>query len=68
MRNKRGWPVFDFQPDRGKSIRADFTRTCEVMGVEVKGLASEFNAIKTAIDKEKKSYDFYQRQGKNATY
>jgi len=68
IQKKKGWPATDFQPDRGKRLRELFTRTCEVTGVNVKTVATEFDAIKTAIDKEKKSYDFYNRQSQNATF
>ena len=38
------------------------------IGVNVKAGGTELDAIKTAIDKEKKSYDFYEHQCQNATY
>jgi len=68
LQKRKGWPATDFQPDTGKRLRELFTRTCEVIGVNVKSVATEFEAINTAIDKEKKSYDFYNRQSENATY
>jgi rubrerythrin len=68
IQKRKGWPVTDFQPDGGKRLRALFARTCEAIGVNVKALATEFDAIKVAIDKEKKSYDFYNHQSQNATY
>jgi rubrerythrin len=68
MQEKKGWPATEFQPDRGEKLRALFTGTCEVIGVNVKAVATEFDAINTAIDKEKKSFDFYERQSQNATY
>jgi len=68
MQERKGWPATDFRPDKGKKLRALFSGTCEVIGVNVKAAATEFDAINTAIDKEKKSYDFYNRQSQNATY
>jgi rubrerythrin len=68
MQEKKGWPVTNFKPDKGKKLRALFTGTCEIIGVNVKAVATEFDAINTAIDKEKKSYDFYEHQSQNATY
>ncbi len=38
------------------------------MGVNISSNPSELDAVKIAIDKEKKSYDFYERQVINATY
>jgi rubrerythrin len=66
IQKREGWPATDFQPDRGKRLRELFTVTCEATGVNVKAVAAESDAIKAAIDKEKKSYDFYFRQSQNA--
>lgn len=68
IRGERSWPKIDLLPDRGKGLRDLFVKTCEMIGVNVKGLATEFDAIKTAMDKENKSYDFYKRQSEAATY
>jgi len=68
MQESEGWPATDFKPDKGKKLRALFAGTCELIGVNVKAGATELGAIKTAIDKEKKSYDFYEYQSQNATY
>lgn len=37
-------------------------------GCHPSGNPRELDAVKIAIDKEKKSYDFYERQVTNATY
>ncbi len=68
VRSKKAWPMTDFQPDGGKGLRTIFARVSEEIGSNVKALATEFDAIKTAMDMENKTYDFYKRQGKNATY
>lgn len=68
IRGKKAWPVTDFRPDGGKKLRTIFAQTCEVIGIEVKAPVTELDIIKTAIDKENKSFDFYKRQGKDATY
>ena len=68
IQKREVWPSIDFKPDRGKKLRELFTVACEVTGVNVKAAATEIDAINSAIDKEKKSYDFYERQGQNATY
>ncbi len=38
------------------------------MGPNVKALATELDAIQTAMDMENKTHDFYKSQGKDATY
>ena len=68
IRNKKGWPVVDFQPDGGKTLRTVFARASEGIGPKLKALATELAAVKTAREMEAKTYDFYQSQGKKATY
>ena len=68
MQKKKGWPTIELKPDEVKRLRELFGATCEVIGVNVKAAAPELDAINMAIDKEKKSYDFYNRQSQNSTY
>jgi rubrerythrin len=68
IQKREGWPANGFQPDKGKRLRKLFAATCEVTGVNVKAEAAELDAINTAINKEKKSYDFYHQQSQNATF
>ena len=68
MQKKKGWPAINFRPDRGKNLRALFAGTCKITGVNVKAVVTEIDAINTAINKEKKSYDFYKLQSQNAIY
>ena len=67
IRNKKAWPVTDFQPDRGKRLRTIFATAAEEIGTKVKTADTELEAVQTAMDMENKSCDFYQRQGKDAT-
>ena len=68
IRNKRAWPRTDFQPDGGRRLRTIFARATEEIGVDVKAPATELDAVKTAMDMENKTYDFYKSQGENAAY
>jgi len=68
IQKRRGWPATDFQPDKGKRLRALFARTCQAIGVNVKALPAELDVITAAIDKEKKSFDLYNHQSQKATY
>ena len=68
IRNKKAWPVADFQPDGGKRLRTIFARAVEEMGSNVKAPATELDAVQTATDMEIKTSDFYKSQGGNATY
>ena len=68
IRDKKAWPVTDFQPDGGKRLRTIFARSTEEMSSDIKALATEIDTIQTAIDMENKTYDFYKSQGENAAY
>ncbi len=68
IRSKKAWPVSDFQPDGGKRLRTIFARATEEIGPNVKALATELDAIQTAINMENKTYDFYKSQGRDASY
>ena len=68
IQKKKGWPVTKFQRDRGKKLRDLFAQTCELVGVNAKALSGELDVIREALDKEKKSYDFYNHQFQSATY
>ena len=68
IRNKKAWPVTDFQPDGGQRLRTIFVRATEGMSSDIKSLATEIDAIQTAMDMENKTYDFYKSQGENAAY
>ncbi len=38
------------------------------MDSNIKSLATEFDAVQTAMNMENKTHDFYKSQGENATY
>jgi rubrerythrin len=68
IRNTKAWPVTDFQPDGGKRLRTIFARATEAIGSNIKALATELDAIQTAMGMENETYDFYKRQGESATH
>ncbi len=68
IRDKKAWPTTDFQPDGGKRLRTIFARATEEIGSGIKAPATELDAIQTAMDMENKTYDYYTRQGGNATH
>ena len=68
IRSRKAWPVSDFQPDGGKRLRTIFAKTTEEMGSNIKSLATELDAVQTAMSMENKTYDFYKSQGGSATY
>jgi len=68
IRNRKDWPLTDFQPDGGKRLRTIFARATEEIGSNVKAPATELDAIQTAMDMENKTCDFYKSQGGNTIY
>ena len=68
IRDKEAWPALGFQPDRGKRLRTVFAQALEEIGSDVKTLATELDAVQTAMDMENKTYDFYKGRSENATY
>ena len=68
IRSQKAWPKTDFQPDGGRRLRTLFIQTGESLGFAIKAPATELDAVQTAMDLENKTYDFYNTQGKKATY
>jgi len=68
MLKGRGWPSIELKPDKSRDIRDTLVKTCTMLGVNVSGTSSELDAVQVAIDKEKKSYDFYEHQASIAAY
>ena len=68
LRDKKGWPVTDFKPDGGKGLRTIFATANEERASEVKAQATELDSVKTAMDMENKTYDYYKDQSQTATY
>jgi len=68
IRKGRAWPAIDLRSDKARDIQNTLVKTCEALGVNISSNPTELDAVKIAIDKEKKSYDFYECQVTNATY
>jgi len=68
FQSKNSWPEIDFQPDGGRGLRTIFGRAIETMGENAKTLATELDAVQTAMNMESKSYDFYKVQSRNTTH
>jgi rubrerythrin len=67
IRDKKSWPVIDFRPSWGQKLRTIFATETEKMATGVKAPESELEAVKTAMEMENKTYDYYKNQGKAAT-
>jgi len=68
VRQGKGWPEIDLMEYSSKDIRKNLYKACALLGVNVDSSSNELDAVQVAIDKEKKSYDFYEHQARNAAY
>ena len=68
INSKKAWSVTDFKLDKGKRLRTIFARATEEIGANVKALATELAAVKTAMEMENKTLDFYKNQARSAIY
>jgi rubrerythrin len=68
LEDKKGWPATGFEPDGGEGLRTIFAGATEEAAPEVRTKASELDAVKTAMDMENRTYDYYKRQSQTATY
>jgi rubrerythrin len=68
IKEKKGWPKVDFEPDGGRTLRTIFARATAEMGSGVKGLKTELEAVETAMTMENKTFDYYTRQGSEAKH
>jgi rubrerythrin len=65
---KKSWPEKAFKGDGGRGLRTIFARALEAMDKDVKAIATELDAIQTAMAMENKTYDFYKSRSGKAVY
>ena len=68
LRSKKAWPKTDFQPARGKRLRTIFAQATETVDSDIKVLATELDAVKSAMDMETKTRDYYKSQSQTALW
>lgn len=68
IRDKQAWPTTDFQPDGGQGLRTIFAQATATSSPGKKALATELDAVQTAMAMENKTYDYYTRQEEIATH
>jgi rubrerythrin len=65
---QKSWPEKAYQGDGGRGLRTIFARALETMEGDVNSIATELEAIQTAMAMENKTYDFYKSRSEQATY
>jgi rubrerythrin len=64
LQANKAWPKVEFTPHGGKELKTLFAIASE----NVKSTDSELAAIRTAMDMENKTHDFYQEQARLASF
>jgi len=70
IQTRKNWPErSDFKPDAARTLKTIFAEEAQKTGAKAKkGLATELEAVQTAINMEAKTYDFYKACGKSGTH
>ncbi len=64
----KSWPEVEIPTDRGEQLRTLFAQASETVGTATTPVASELDAVRTAMAMENRSYDFYQDRARKARY
>jgi rubrerythrin len=68
IKNKKVWPDIKYRGDGGQAIRTVFAEALENMDKNTKSIEAELDAIRTGMDMENKTLDFYNKRSKQASY
>ena len=64
IKSKRGWPDLKYRGDGGQGLRTIFAVALEKMKSHTPALKEELDAVKTGMDLENKTLDFYNARSK----
>ena len=64
IKSKKGWPDVKYQGDGGRGLKTLFAEAIANMDKNTKSIKAELDAIKTAMDMENKTLDFYKARSK----
>jgi len=68
LKNKKGWPDIKYRGDGGQALRTVFAEALENMDKKTTSIEVELEAIRTGMDMENKTLDFYNRRSKQTSY
>jgi rubrerythrin len=68
INTRKSWPEKAYKGDGGRGLRTIFARALEAMDKNVEAIATELEAIQTAMAMENKTYDFYRSRSGQAHY
>jgi rubrerythrin len=67
LKRGQGWPDVEPPSEKGKKLKSLFREATRALGSKLKVPESELEAIKVALDMEKKSYDLYHSRSEEST-
>lgn len=68
VRNKKGWPEIEFHTGAVAGLKTIVAQATGKITARPEALTTELDAVKTAMDMENKTFDFYKVQSKVAGY
>jgi rubrerythrin len=68
LRQKNSWPNVKLESTGRQQLKTLFAQQVERLGTDVTPLATELEAVDTAMDMENKTYDFYKARSRSATF
>ncbi len=68
LKKGQDWPAIEPPSWGGKQLKSIFAEATKELGSKIKVSQSELEAIKTAIDVEVKTYDFYRSRSEQSTF
>jgi rubrerythrin len=68
IKAKKGWPDVKYVGDGGQGLRTIFAKALEDMDKNARPIDTELDAIKTGMDLENKTYDFYKERSAKTTF
>jgi rubrerythrin len=68
IKNKKNWPDIKYRGDSGQALRTIFAKALDDIDKNITSLEAELDAIQTAMGMENKTYDFYTKHSKQASF
>jgi rubrerythrin len=68
IRRRQDWPSPPLRHDHTLGLKTIFATAVGRIGSGIKAAASELDAVQVAMDKENKSYDFYEERAGKAVF
>jgi len=68
LKEGQDWPDVKPPSEKGKRLKSIFAEATKELGSKIKVSQSELDTIKTAMDMENKTYDFYHSRSEQSTF